>query len=102
MGLSALGLDDKSTAGSHMAKRASGLCVLFFILAVLAGMGDGPRRAANWLGLLVTVGYVTTERKAFTALGNYFATQTTSSSQASTPPPDRTSATNVLPLRPAA
>jgi hypothetical protein len=73
VGLSVIGLDDKSTAGSHMARRASGLSALFFILAIVAGMGDGPRRVSNWLGLLVTVGYVTTEHKSFTALGTYFA-----------------------------
>lgn len=73
VGLSVLGLDDKSTAGSHMARRASGLCALFFLLAVLAGFGPGQRKVANALGLLVTVGYLTTERKSFTALGNYFA-----------------------------
>jgi len=56
-----------------MARRASGLALLFFILAVFAGFGDGQRKVANALGLLVTVGYVTTERNAFTAVGNYFA-----------------------------
>jgi hypothetical protein len=63
-----------------MARRASGLAILFFILAVLAGFGDSQRKVANALGLLVTVGYVTTERQSFTALGNYFAGTTDKSS----------------------
>jgi hypothetical protein len=87
VGLSVLGLDDKSTAGSHVARRASGIAVLFFLLAVLAGMGDGPRRVSNWLGLLVTVGYVTTERKSFTALGSYFAGSQDKSAGAGPPQP---------------
>lgn len=56
-----------------MARRASGIAVLFFLLAVVAGFGDGQRKVANALGLLVTVGYVATENKAFVALGQYFA-----------------------------
>jgi hypothetical protein len=73
VGLSAVGVEDKSAAPSHMARRASALCVLFFILAIVADGSPGRRKAANGLGLLVTVGYLATERNAFTALGTYFA-----------------------------
>jgi hypothetical protein len=74
VGLSAVGVDDKSRAPSHMARRASALCAVFFLLALLAGSGSPARRkAANGLGALITLGYLATEHKAFTALGNYFA-----------------------------
>ena len=73
VGLSAVGVEDKSTAPSHMARRASALCALFFILAIVAEGSPGRRKAANGLGLLVTLGYLITEKDAFTALGTYFA-----------------------------
>lgn len=73
VGLSAVGVEDKSTAPSHMARRASALCALFFILAIVAQGSPGRRKAANGLGLLVTIGYAATEKDAFTALGTFFA-----------------------------
>jgi hypothetical protein len=38
--------------------RGSGLCVLFFILALVSGGGPGARKSAAALGGLVTVGYL--------------------------------------------
>jgi hypothetical protein len=75
VGLSAVGVEDPTKAPSHMARKASALCLLFFALSLLAGSGasSGRRKAANGLGLLVMLGYLATERNVFTALGNYFA-----------------------------
>jgi hypothetical protein len=74
-GLSMLGVGDRATAASHMARRASAICLLFAVLALVAGSGAsaGRRKAANGLGLLVTLGYLASEKDAITAVGTYFA-----------------------------
>jgi hypothetical protein len=71
VGLGVLGVEPDK-ASSHLVRRVSALCALFFILAVAASWGDGPRRAANGLGALVTLTFLMTERKGFTALANFF------------------------------
>lgn len=71
VGLGALGVEP-TKASTHLVRRTSALMALFFILASVAAWGDGPRKAANGIGGLVTLTFLMTERQGFTALADYF------------------------------
>jgi hypothetical protein len=71
VGLGVTGVDP-SEASSHAIRRVSALCALFFILATVSAWGDGPRRAANGLGGLVTLTFLVAERQGFTSLAAFF------------------------------
>ena len=81
VGLGVLGVE-QDKAASHAIRRVSALCALFFILATAASWGDGPRRAANGLGGLVTLTFLVSERQGFRAVGNYFTTAATAGDKA--------------------
>jgi hypothetical protein len=53
----------------RLMSRGSGLCLLFFILALVSGAGPGARKAANALGGLVTVAYLVTSSDAHNVFG---------------------------------
>lgn len=61
----------------RLMSRGSGLCLLFFVLALVAGAGSGARRVANGLGGLVTVAYLVTSSDAhniFSWIGAFYST----------------------------
>lgn len=88
VGLGVLGVE-QTKASSHAIRRVSALCALFFVLATVASWGDGPRRAANGIGGLVTLTFLVSERQGFTAVGNYFqGAQSSGDKDSSGPDPD--------------
>lgn len=42
----------------RLISRGSGLCLLFFVLALVSGTGPGPKRVAGGIGALVTASYL--------------------------------------------
>jgi hypothetical protein len=61
----------------RLMSRGTGLCLLFFILALVSGAGPGARKAANGLGALVTVAYLVTSsdaRNVFSWITAFYST----------------------------
>jgi hypothetical protein len=52
----------------RLMSRGTGLCLLFFVLGLVSGAGDGARRAAGGLGALVTVSYLVMSSDAHNVL----------------------------------
>jgi hypothetical protein len=48
----------------RLISRGSGLCLLFFVLALVAGVGPGSKRVAGSIGGLVTLSYLLTSSDA--------------------------------------
>lgn len=71
LGVGAMVLDDPSQTGSHLAIRGSALAGVFLILGLVAAGGDGARRFATAVGLLVTLSYVFAERTTITKLATW-------------------------------
>jgi len=71
LGVGAMVLDDPSQTGSHLAIRGSALAGVFLILGLVAAGGDGARKFATAVGLLVTLSYMFAERTTLTKLATW-------------------------------
>lgn len=56
---------DPKLAGSNIAKRGTGLCGLFLVLALLSAGGKGAAKVANSFGFVVLLAYMFNERAVF-------------------------------------